>query len=171
MCYVKKAGHALFQVLIVIGIIIVILSISINFFKLSNNLFVAIELEKLYSCLLYLQNRAKIEQKQQWLALNELGGSYKYNNYPGEIKLHSSVLFGFLKDAKGPPSSARSLINKAITFKNNKIFFYKDGTISSGIIYIKDKSNSVMYALTTGVSHVTYIRRYKYVANNWYLLN
>lgn len=170
-----KSGFTLFEILIVISTIIFLISISINFFKLNNETLVLIELEKLYSCLLYLQNKAKIELKNQYLILNIKDNSYKYNNYPDKIQLSKHVIFGFLENSKGPPSNAKYLINKASTFKNNTIIFYKDGTISSGVIYIKDKNNQFMYALSSGISSITYLRRYKYIQNsnqnNWHLLH
>lgn len=148
----------LFEILIVLSIFTSILFMSIGFLRLNNSFLVSVELERLYFYLLYMQNKAKIEKKDQSIVLKD-------------VKLTDGVLFGFLRNSKGPPSDPKYLINKPITFKDNKIMFYKDGTISSGIIYLIDKNYNVMYALTSGVSDISYLRRYKYNLNNWSLIN
>ncbi len=169
-----KSGFTLFEILIVIGIISFILYISIGFFKLNNDTLIMQELEKLYSCMLYLQSKAQIEQKNQYLNLNLSDNSYTYNNYPNNIKILDPISFGFIENSKGPPSNPKVNINRAITFKDNKITFYKDKTISSGIIYMIDKNKNFMYALSTGIANITYIRKYKYIKDSpksWNLIN
>ena len=51
--------------------------------------------------------------------------------------------------------------------------FFKDGTVSAGIIYLIDKNKTAMYALSCGISSISYLRRYKYIdiSNKWLLLN
>lgn len=86
--------------------------------------------------------------------------TYKHNFPP-------AVRFGTIDNALGPPSSPHNPINSLCTFNNNKIYFYADGTISSGIIYIIDRNKKIGYALSNGVGSVSYLRLYRYDKSKW----
>jgi len=76
--------------------------------------------------------------------------------------LPAKVFFGFMPGAKGPPASANKLILKSITFTNNRIIFYPTGIISAGTVYLIDQAKQVMYALSNGVSQISFLRTYRY---------
>ena len=107
----------------------------------------------------------------QKLFIDEETQSYFYYESTNAIMhtLNNTILFGFIEGIKGPPSAPRKLIIKPITFHNNAIEFYPQGTISSGTLYMTDKNKHHMQAITCGVSHVSCIRRYIVTGNKWLL--
>ncbi|CDK30642.1 type II secretion system protein [Candidatus Babela massiliensis] len=171
----KQIAFTLFEILIVIAITCFIICLSFKVVNLSDKSLIYIELERLYSCALYLQNQSKVESQDKYILFDEINNQYHYynNDIKETHKLSSQIAFGFLPNSKGPPSNPTSKIKKAITFNNKKIMFFKDGTVSAGIIYLIDKNKTAMYALSCGISSISYLRQYKYIdiSNKWLLLN
>lgn len=81
--------------------------------------------------------------------------------------LNKSIQFGVLPNTKGPPANPKAIISKPITFTNNTINCFKNGTISAGTIYMVDRKNQCMYALSNAVGSYPYLRLYRY-ATQWY---
>lgn len=81
--------------------------------------------------------------------------------------LPSAVRFGVIDRALGPPSKADQPIISFVTFHNNTMRFFPDGTISSGIIYLVDRHKKTSYALTNGIGAVSYLRFYRYDRKRW----
>ena len=87
-----------------------------------------------------------------------------------ELPINTSTVqarLGFLPGAKGPPCAPTEVIKQPITFKGNKIIFNPDGIISAGSIYVVDATGRSMYALTSGVTPVSYLRMYRYDNGTW----
>ncbi len=160
-------GFALFEVLVVIMLFSIITAFSLSFIRVTDTAYVRAELEKLRACMLYVQARACSEQKQKVLTFNLKEHSYTADTQC--TKLTPAVRFGIRKDVKGPPSDAVYTLKDSITFVEHKAIFYPDGTISSGAVYLTDHKHSCLYALTSGISQVPYLRRYTY-KNRWILL-
>ena len=85
--------------------------------------------------------------------------------------LPHTVQFGVLPGIMGPPATPTHAITQPITFVGNKILFYPEGIIQAGAIYLKDTKNRVQYALSSGVSTVSYLRKYQYTGGEWKLLS
>ena len=91
------------------------------------------------------------------------------------LKLPEVIKFGFLLGAKGPPSSPSTPINSGITFKKvednvYKALFYADGKIQAGTVYLIDKDQQFMMALTCPISQVSCIRKYRCDSGKWICL-
>ena len=89
--------------------------------------------------------------------------------------LSSGVHFGVPAELLGPPSNPVSTISRPITWPENKITFYpegsiKDAAISAGAVYLTNKQKSIAYALTCDASCVSHLRRYRY-QEKWVLLS
>lgn len=123
----------------------------------------ASETEKLYLTMLHQQRSANLTNQTKEVEFREDG--YRANNQ--FHKLPKNVRFGFLKDAKGPPSAPTKIITKAITFTKGSATFYPDNKISAGTIYLVDRENKFMYAVTVPISEIPHIRKYKYKDNIW----
>lgn len=86
------------------------------------------------------------------------------------------VDFGFLQNVKGPPSCPGKKIQKCITFKkiNENQFeatFFANGKISPGSIYFVDRGRNFLMSLTSPISQVSFIRKYKYEKGLWVCLD
>jgi type II secretory pathway pseudopilin PulG len=138
------------------------------------------ELEKLAVVLGYQQQRALVTNQIQTLTLDGVAQTYTYfvnNNKLVVYKISDRLRFGFIKTALGPPGDPKVPIDQAITFtphptKTNNfiIVLFPNGNISAGSLYIVDKNERIMGALTCSVSRVSYIRRYLYQSNQWVLV-
>lgn len=94
------------------------------------------------------------------MLLDETGNRYHCDGV--WYNLPATIRFGFLPESKGPPSTPTRPIRSAITFPGKKVSCFPDGTIQAGTVYLVDDKKSSMYALTSGVSAVSFLRKYRY---------
>jgi type II secretory pathway pseudopilin PulG len=107
-----------------------------------------------------LQQSAIAGNQQQDMLFDEVGNRYKINGVWRELP--STIRFGFLLESKGPPSNPTHEIHSAITFPGKKVTSFPDGTIQAGTVYLIDDQKQSMYALTSGVSAISFLRKYRY---------
>jgi len=160
MKWLNKQGFTLIELAVVFALFLlltILIQINSNFL---NRLIIQSEIEKLYTICRYLQQCALVSNKEQALIINQDLKSYQYQNHTETLPVQ--VSFGFVSGTKGPPSCADNMIRSAITFTRNRIIFYPTGIISSGTIYLTDHVKQVMYALSNGVSQISFLRIYRY---------
>ena len=131
--------------MVVIALIALIAGISIASSRYMHKTLVRTELDLLCTTCFYLRNAAIAANKEISLVFDE-----------------AENRFGFLPEAKGPPSSADTHLQSAITFANKRITFYSDGIISSGTVYLIDAHRSSLYALSNGIAQFSLLRKYHY---------
>lgn len=124
--------------------------------------------QKMSILLRYLQQKACATQKEQKLIFDERYA--RYYTQDAEYFLPHGILFGFSANAYGPPSSPKQSISTAITFKNNTVYFYPDGSITSGTIYMADAEKKITYALTVPISSISLLRLYR-LDSSWVCLS
>lgn len=126
------------------------------------------EVDHLCSTFYFLRNKAIASNKCQELHIFPEKNLYTYLNKRKIIthRLPPQIKFGYIPKTKGPPANPKKIITKAITFKKadtyHRVCFFPTGIIYSGTIYITDKQEKHMNALTCAVSQVSFIRTYKY---------
>ncbi len=156
----RNNGFSLIELMVVIALIALIAGISISSSHYLHKTLVRTELDLLYTTCFYLRNAAIAANKEISLVFDEAEHSYLFED---EVhRLPTAVRFGFLPEAKGPPSSANTHLQSAITFTNKKITFYPDGIISSGTVYLVDANRSSLYALSNGIAQFSLLRKYRY---------
>ena len=163
-----KKGTTLIELMVVLGLISIIVVIGSSYTGVSKRILVLAELEKLYSVFIILQRNAMLERKEQELVFTTDSNSYCFNGRL--INLGSFLKLGTAIDAKGTPSNPQNIITKACSFIDNKVIFYADGRVSSGVIYLTDKDGTLTCAISVPVSDFPYIRRYIYRTNSWALI-
>lgn len=133
-------------------------------FAFNNNFasfLVKADVEKITNIAAYLRYRACLEGKMFALKFDPDHKSYSYEDKV--FYLSSKSCFGFFKDALGPPSQPHEPIKKTITFKDYTIYFYPQGIVSAGTLYITDiDKKHCLYALSSSASAISYLRCYKY---------
>ncbi len=164
----KCAGFLLLEVALVLALILIVVTLATPQFIFLKRQIARTEVQKLIAECFYLRNCAMATHQDLTLTFDCAQGCYatKYKNQ----KLTQGLHFGFLPTLHGPPSNPTRLIEKAITFVNNTITFYADGTISSGTIYFLDAENSRCSALTIPSGQVPFIRHYEY-QDRWTLVS
>lgn len=163
-----RKGFSLFELLIVITLLTTLSLMVGTTYTWLNQLMVHAEVDNLYSTCRYLQRCAFITGKQQELIFDQANASFSYHNHV--YHLPKQIMFAVLPDVKGPPSTPTSLVKNAITFVNDRIIFYPDGIIQSGTVYLIDSAKQYLFALTSPVSAISYLRKYRYVHNKWQLI-
>lgn len=170
-------GFSLIEVLIVVALLSIISALSFNFYTINKASFVKADLDKLYSTCLYARQKAQLTKslyslefsiKYSAYTLYRHSNIYKNNKNKTKIleySLANTTVFGALPSVMGPPGNPSSYIHDSITFRDHVIFFYPDGTLSAGVVYLSDTARRYTYALTSSVSQVSYIRRYIYSFN------
>lgn len=138
---------------------------------------VRLELDNLYGHCMRLQQEALLTGRRRELVFDTIHQRYEIDKKTYALSPH--VMFADPSHAPRPPSQTKgpqikeSGIDESqagITFVKNKIIFYPDGIISSGTVYLTDKLKKHLYALSVGISQVSFIRRYSY-QNGWVLLS
>lgn len=160
-----RKGFSLIELMIVMAIAIMAISVAALNTRFFNRVTIASELNLLAAACSYLQQTAMATQKPQELIFDVTENSYSFDGHTHTLPMH--IKFGILPDAKGPPSSPHSILQEPITFSNNTIIFSSDGIIGSGTVYLTD--SHMLYALSSGVGHVSFLRKYRY-ERKWYLM-
>lgn len=163
----QKTGFSLIELMVVIALCMIIISLGTVNTKFLNKAAVHVYINELYNTCYFLQRMAMATGHIQELVLDSTSQSYSYNGH--NCKLPSIVQFGIISGAKGPPSSPNKIIVQAITFPDKKIHFYPDGIIESGTVYLCDASGKDLYALTSGITPVSFLRKYRY-DGKWHLI-
>ena len=163
----NRSGFSLIETMIVIALIALIMGLVGANYAFLNRILVRSEVEKLYTICRYLQHCAVVKNRPQELRFDRANNTYTYNEQRHTLSRH--VTFGFLPNTKGPPSSPNATVQNPITFVQKKITFYPEGVISSGTVYLVDSSQQYMYALSSPISQVSYLRKYQY-NNGWKLI-
>ena len=156
----KQNGFSLIEVLIGIAITIIIVHLTLINTHYLKKAVAHTNIELLFTTCLYLQRLAITSNTIQELSFNEITNSYSY-----EADIHflaAPLCLGIMNGAKGPPSAPTTLLTTPITFINKKITFYPDGIISSGTVYLIDKTNNELYAISSGIAHTSFLRKYHY---------
>lgn len=171
----KQNSFSLIEIMIGLSIIMILCSLwPAHFFDFNRQVLMH-ELDTLMVTFSYLQQRAMASYAAQEIIFDLHNGTYSYSKKANSRfikKMPDSVKFGFLKHAHGPPSDPRKPIKKAITFEHNdpkviQATFLPNGKVTPGTIYLVDKREKNMVALTVPVSQVSYVRKYRYENNKW----
>ena len=153
-------GFSLIELAIVITLVGVMATIVLVHGTYMYRAVVRQEIEKLAITCRYLQHAAMMSNRHHVLVFDRKARSYSYQG--GRECLPPSVEFGVFDGAKGPPSNPIRQIQAPISFENERIIFHPDGIIQPGTVYLISKDKQAMYALSSPVSQVSYMRIYKY---------
>jgi len=163
-----KQGMLLLQLGVVFAIFILLLSYSLPRITAFNALLLHNDVQKLRTFFLYVQRVAMATGKIQYIQFFPhegivIGAGKKERLLPQNI-------FGGLPGMLGPPSQPRNSITSYSTFDSDKVACYPSGIIQPGTIYLKNKTGTLMCALSCSVSSASYLRTYKY-DSGWKLIS
>lgn len=163
----KTRGSSIVELIVVVAILAILVSLTLPGLSFLKQNSIALELDKLQIICQLLQKKAVSTGQKEYLSFNLREHNYFYLNH--FEKLSDGIFFETCPGVKGPPASPKETISSAITFPNQKITFYSNGTISAGTAYLKNAQNN-LYAITVPVSQVSFIRKYKYIHGIWIYL-
>ncbi len=161
----KSSGFSLIEFILVFALIALLAMFAIPSMSFLHRRMVKADAEQLLSTMLFMQREAMCSNSKKNLKFLASKNKYQYDGIT--ISLSHGVLFGVVMGAKGPPSLHMKSPKAAITYQNQEILFWSDGKMSSGSVYLTNHSHDVMYAVTTAISHVSYIRMYTYYRGKW----
>ena len=156
----KQQGYALFQLGIVLALLLIICTLSLPRFSFLQHRLVRTEIEKIMLMFRYIQRMALACNQDQYLQLYLQQGWYQGVGHREYLPV--GVKFFVLPGVYGPPSHPHKALTRPTTYKNDRVTFYANGIIQAGTIYLTDKNNQVMYALSSAISPIAYIRAYRY---------
>lgn len=159
-------GFSLIELMIVIALLSLIAMLSIGSYHTFNRFLISSELNQLRLLLLCMRYKAMALHSTISILFNRTQQSYTLDNHTYYLQTAS---LNHIPGVMGPPAYPQQLITKSITFADDRITFYADGTMSAGTLYITDKQQSCMYALTIAVHDTANIRIYSY-NKTWHLL-
>lgn len=162
-----KLGFSLIELMITISLCMVLVGLGmVNVRSLEKTKVVA-EMDLLCTACNALQQQAIATGKIQELALDTARHKYSCNGH--EHALASGVYFDTALDAYGPPSAPHKQLEYPTTFKENTILFYPEGMMSAGMICFTNGKRTMLYAISSSVAHVSFLRRY-YYDGNWHAI-
>lgn len=164
----SNTGFFLIELMVVCAICALCACLSLVCVHEFNHFLLRTHLDYLHSTCLCMQKTAMLHGQEFKIMCDEHNHALYIEGR--EQKFPTHIKFGFLPTGCGSPGSMQESLTKAITFKNNTIHFYPDGTISSGTLYITDARQKAMYALTSPVGSISYLKKYKYENARWKLL-
>ena len=162
---IKTSGFSLIELLVVFTLLALIATFSGAHFLFLQRILVRSELEQLYITCAMLQRSAKMFNQNQIIFFDITNNSYRYKNSIHTLPHH--VSFGVTSGVKGPPSSPERIISNPVSFQAQKVTFMPEGIIQPGTIYLTDSSKRYTFALSCGVGHVSYLRKYEYTNGIW----
>lgn len=163
-------GISLLEVLVVLAVVMIFCSLTVHFLiSTADQLLVRKELENIYLVFCAMQQQAILEDAEKVLDIDVNGRCYRCDG--SSYQLCSMVCFGAPTDVLGPPSHPTSVIINPVSFSQGRVVFYPDGMIQAGALYLTDIKRRWAYALSCGVSHTVYIRRYHYEKGRWVLIS
>ncbi len=164
----KVKGFSLIELMVVMGLLIIIISLTAVNVTFLRRPLVCSELKKLHTICMYLQQSALASNQKQELVFNKGNRSYSYKGHQEKLPAH--VMFGLLPGAKGPPANPRGVPKSPITFKGERITFHPNGVIKPGTVYLVDENKQFMYGMSCSVAQVSYLRKYRY-DGSWHILS
>jgi prepilin-type N-terminal cleavage/methylation domain-containing protein len=163
----NNLGYSLTELSVVLALITIITALVISNVAWIDAVRVRVELDTLCITAHYLQQRACAMNKPCHLIFDISGNAHRYEN--SIYHLPQGVQFGVLPGTQGPPAHPERAVERPVTFIHDTITFYPDGIIKAGAVYVCDAKKTVMYALSSGVATVSYLRKYQY-NGQWHLL-
>jgi prepilin-type N-terminal cleavage/methylation domain-containing protein len=163
----NQKGFPLIELMIVIVLVALLSGLTLWNMRTFSGMVVRADIEKLYTTCIYLRQKAVSTHTEQLLEFDHANNTYRYDDTIEHLS--TTTIYGFVKGVMGPPSSLQAPISTYNTFDHNRIIFYPDGIIQSGTLYITDKDKKALYALTSGVGQVSFLRKYRY-DGSWHLL-
>lgn len=156
----NKPGIGLLELVVALAIIACIALGAMSGHAVLTRVTARSELHSLRATCHYLQRCARVHSEPCSLHIDAATGKYTFLHR--EHALSKGCELGFLPGVKGPPSSPTAPITSAITYPSNTITFHPDGSMSAGTVYFVDRNKTMMFALTSPVAHVSYLRLYEY---------
>lgn len=163
----EVSGFTLIELMISLAIFCIIALLTTSNVSFLRDSLVRHQVDSLFMVARYLQKRAQVTHQEQVLSFDRFASTYSFNGRTK--KLPAGIRFAALPGIKGPPSSPLQSIDAPITFKSDKIIFYPQGIMQAGTVYVSDAKSSSLYALSCGVSQVSFLRKYRY-DKRWILL-
>lgn len=163
----RKHGFSLIEVMISLALFVFLATLCIVHGSYLQRLLVRSEIEKMYAICMYAQRYAILSNQTHVLIFDVKGQKYCFNGRTESLP--RGVRFGSLPGVCGPPSTPHSKIKEPITFHAQRIVFHPDGIIQPGAVYLVDSEYRYMYAMSSAVAQVSYLRKYEYAAGWRYL--
>lgn len=174
---VRSFAFSLLELLVVLSLLIILFTFTIPKQRYFTCVLLQNEIDQLYTTFSFLRNKAIASNTKQELHIFSEKNFYTYytKNKITTHKLCPLVSFGYIPNSKGTPASPKKIITRAITFKKikryqeryHRVIFSENGKISTGTIYLTDKKQKLMKALTCSPAQVSFIRTYDYKNKKW----
>jgi len=160
-------GFSLIELMLVIAIVGIIVSLALTNMGFLNRSILRSELDKLYATCMYAQKIAMVTNKKQIVTFDIAKRMYSFNG--AKVVLPQSINFGFLPGTNGPPSAPNNSITSPITFAKHQITFSPNSIVQSGTVYLVDEHKNSMYALSSPIAQVSFLRKYRF-DKKWILI-
>lgn len=157
-------GYSITELSIVLVLVCFLCTVTMGLFISLRKIVIGAEIESLQNACWYLQQRALATGEQQHIRFDEKNNNYVVGNIVEQLS--SGITFGASKKMLGSPGNPVRAIQKPITFADNRMTFFPNGTISAGSVYLKTESEQ-NYAFTSSVAPIASFRMYRSNEKGW----
>jgi hypothetical protein len=158
-------GFSLFEVLVVLSLLMVVSLLGFSMADLWDHCALQNEVAALCFVIKSLHYRALATGREQRLRFTLSPAGYAWG--VEEVMLPSTLIFGAVPGAYGPPSAPKNPIVSGISFEEGMLRCGPDGRLQAGAVYLCDKKSRWSYAITTDIGPATLVRRYRYNQSGW----
>ncbi|HTM05773.1 MAG TPA: prepilin-type N-terminal cleavage/methylation domain-containing protein [Patescibacteria group bacterium] len=162
----NKQGFLLIECMFVLSLLAFLTALSFSFMHLFERLMIRSEINVLVNAVEAERAIAVINGKDSAITFDIEKNTYSY-----DIVAHAfahSVEFVYPQGSYGPPSLPTTVIQRPISFVDNKMLCFQTGAMSSGVLYIGSLAQSCFYALSSSVGEWGVLRLYWYSKNKWH---
>lgn len=156
----KIKAFSLIEVMVCLSIILLGMGVCMQQQGIFKRMIIRQEMNRLFHEIYAVRSVAMIQGEPREIRFDRIAHRYEsggiWHDLPAVIK------FGVLPGIQGPPSRPQSAIVDPIHFVGHRITCYPDGTIQAGTIYVIDDDALYQYAITSGASSVSLLRKYRY---------
>lgn len=154
-----RGGFLLLYVSMVLAFVLVIIMLSVPHFAGLKRHVARTELGNLKTFITYVSRVATATGITQKIVIDTERGTL---TGAGRVhRLARGLRFGVPATVLGPPANPTAPVHDPVTFPDHCILCYAQGTVQAGTLYVTDDAQRV-YALSSGVSPVSYVRTYYY---------
>jgi prepilin-type N-terminal cleavage/methylation domain-containing protein len=171
----KNCGYTLLEVSITLTLFLVLVVFCVKNTQHSPRTTLITALRSLQIEFICLQQQAITSSQSYKINFSPEKNLYQIIQF-GKAQTHhlpKNIVFGFFQGAKGSPGKPMHVITQPVKFESpleHSAIIQSHGKISSGTVYLKHSSDSVMGALTITPHQIARVRLYLLEQGTWKLL-
>ncbi|MGB8467445.1 MAG: GspH/FimT family protein [Candidatus Babeliales bacterium] len=160
-----RTGFSLLTLMLTVAAIALIATLVVTSSTHLASFLVRTDIQLLHACFQFARQQAMLYQKP--VALTFDPPRHSYHCLDTTTALSRTTAIAVPSGVYGPPADPKTLIQSPITFADNRILCYPNGTVSAGAVYLMNRLTRCVYAVTIPIAHEPVMHWYRYSNYQW----